>query len=794
MKGGRNLQRLLVFILSSAFASLQDEKGLFKSPPDCTLACQFNITWKGISENEYNVEVYGKDVAAGGYIAFGLPTSSTMRPAPVVVCSAALSNKTAVYWNTASYSSAPIKSVSEGLVGLQHLNENNGLYCSLQIKALFSFVSGDDSNHTFDLNNESYNIIMAQGAVTAGVVQKHVSKVKSTDKFTWGDNNDFKPTRNFSCTSDKGCFQYPDGCKTNCSFGLSWKGISENEYNVEVYGKDVAVGGYIAFGLPTSSTMGPAPIVVCSATLPNKTSVYWNTASYSSSPAKSVSEGLVSLQHLTEDNGLYCNLQINAQFSVLSSDGTNHTFDLNKDSYNIIMAQGLISAGVVQKHSSPGGRVKSPNQFKWGDENPFISNEDYKDCGSNIGCVGIPQACEKYQNCSILLRWFGDSQDQYNFTVLGTVKENAYLAVGLSLDNLMGNDSVIACSVGGGVNMYWNLPTKQSILLPNTTVGIQNETVSVSDSKLTCSFLLDSKLSISIPGTHAVQQFDLNTMQYYLLFATGLVNSSNVIQKHSISASTLTGLDISKYNDHNSQDIYDQCFDDKGCFGTPANCIQSKSCKIVATFSKLSDKLFEFEIGYPTSQPSSYAALALSNDDSMGDDSVMACIMNNGKFNVNLYWNTGSPKNSLISKDSHQGLSQISGSYQSGFVKCTFQRDAITNVSKSDGGFEVFDILMKKYFLLIATGNTDSNGIIQVHSIRDFTGTSQDLGSYGPVQNASKILVKLHGIGMILAWVFFANLGIFMACYFKKNFQVLFLDINFEQNIINIFFSRTRSC
>ena len=54
--------------------------------------------------------------------------------------------------------------------------------------------------------------------------------------------------------------------------------------------------------------------------------------------------------------------------------------------------------------------------------------------------------------------------------------------------------------------------------------------------------------------------------------------------------------------------------------------------------------------------------------------------------------------------------------------------------------------------------------------------TSQDLGSYGPIENASKVLVKLHGIGMILAWILFANLGIFMACYFKKNFQVLFVS------------------
>ena len=50
---------------------------------------------------------------------------------------------------------------------------------------------------------------------------------------------------------------------------------------------------------------------------------------------------------------------------------------------------------------------------------------------------------------------------------------------------------------------------------------------------------------------------------------------------------------------------------------------------------------FGFEIGFPSTSGSGYAALAFSDDDKMGDDSVMACTINNGKFDVAMYWNTG---------------------------------------------------------------------------------------------------------------------------------------------------------
>jgi hypothetical protein len=48
----------------------------------------------------------------------------------------------------------------------------------------------------------------------------------------------------------------------------------------------------------------------------------------------------------------------------------------------------------------------------------------------------------------------------------------------------------------------------------------------------------------------------------------------------------------------------------------------------------------------------------------------------------------------------------------------------------------------------------------------------QDLTSFGPVEAEANLILKLHAVSMILAWILCANLGAFVARYCKTIFGV----------------------
>ena len=940
---------LLLLLLASARAACPDGKGCFQEPAGCSSDCTLSITWRGIASDKYEVELMGKG-EPGGYVAFGLPDTAAMGPAPVIVCSSAFENSLQVYSNTA-YSSAPAKTGIDGIVEIIDTSEENGeINCKFTIASHFSVTSMDDSTSEIDLNSNSYNVILARGLVESGEIKKHDydSRVKSNDQFNWGENNE-----NLEIT-DQGHYESPEGCQAdNCSISVTWIGSSETEYQVELMGK-TASGGYVAFGLPDTSHMGPSPVIVCSTSLPHSSEIYWNTASYTSTPAKLSQNESVQLKNITETDGVVsCLFKIGSQFSIIADDNTSHSFDLNSNSYNVILAVGSVnSSGIIQQHTK---RDHSKDQFSWSDNNQFITSDKYSECEKTMGCTGFPSNCVASNNCSILFQWFGLNESQYNMTIQGTADDSTYLAMGLSTDRLMGNDSVVACSSTGGVQMYWNV-VGNSILLPESTVGVASSSVTVVDNNLWCTFILDATLNISVPDTNqtvpfqlnsepfvimlatgpvdnktiqyhdknksstaeAVElfkynshvkpeepkldysdcddtqgcvglpdgcvisknctnlvkwkgaseskyefslsgesaantyiavglsfddkmgndsvvacldgknvglfwntelysnlpldesmaslsntsatlvdgimncsfvidsdfqisvpnntkstiEFDLNTDQFHVMLASGPLKSDSLLAKHTNKTVTADSIDLSSFNSFISSGVYDNCFDLKGCFGNPDGCVTERNCKVIATYKKLSTDNFQFQIGFPSSETSGYAAMGLSDDDKMGPASAMACTINNGKIDVNMYWNSASYSSTIL-QDKYAGLSKITGEFNSGFVTCTFQRDAVTNVSKSgDGGFEMFDLINNEYYLLIAAGDVNANNIIQKHSLTDKTGSAIDLASYGPVARSAELMMKLHGVFMVLAWLLCSNLGVFVARYFKPQFQV----------------------
>lgn len=203
--------------------------------------------------------------------------------------------------------------------------------------------------------------------------------------------------------------------------------------------------------------------------------------------------------------------------------------------------------------------------------------------------------------------------------------------------------------------------------------------------------------------------------------------------------------------------VYDECGNTKGCFGFPAECEASKKCTMLVTYSKVLSG-YKFEIMSNT--VSGYVAAGLSDDDKMGDDSVMACMASNSGADVVMGFNNG--RNNELLVESKYGLSEIQAAVVDGKTYCTFVRDPSTEISGI-----VFDLDNDRFHLMLATGSANPNGL-SYHDKRTVSSGTVSLDSFEAVESRSELFRTLHACFMIGAWICAASCGIMVARYFKK--------------------------
>ncbi|XP_065088030.1 putative ferric-chelate reductase 1 homolog isoform X2 [Ochlerotatus camptorhynchus] len=208
--------------------------------------------------------------------------------------------------------------------------------------------------------------------------------------------------------------------------------------------------------------------------------------------------------------------------------------------------------------------------------------------------------------------------------------------------------------------------------------------------------------------------------------------------------------------------IYQGCGENKGCFGFPEGCVETRNCRaVVATVVEGERYIFEMKSGF--NRPA-YVAVGLSNDAKMGDDSVIECVPEQGTVNAYASWTFAGPYGV-----SRQGIAQnffrlLEKSYVDGMIHCKVERDAVSTVKG-----QKFDMINEKYHLLLATGSQADSTHVSYHDIgRHVSGAPLALAEVGPVQGMSKLLLRLHGAFMLTAWIGTASLGILLARYFRQ--------------------------
>jgi hypothetical protein len=347
---------------------------------------------------------------------------------------------------------------------------------------------------SFDLNSTPYYVMLATGPVSATnhQVQYHTKRAVTFQPVNLADFNPFiKPTG-----ENSGCYGRPKGCdcRSNCTLlRAEWRAKSLDTYSIIINGG--TEDSYLAIGFPTAGEMGPAPVVVCAKAggLSNgqQTAIYWNPPAGTpilvndSSPADLVTVVAVDVV----DGQLVCSLDLKAAFQI-KTDGQNTsiiTRDLNSEAYFVILATGPLKEGELQQHTERG---HTSSAVWWSDYNSFLPIS-YHGCNETVGCEGLPVGCISARNCSVLLRYKAVAEESYQLTLTGTAEDSTYLAFGLSLDEKMGDDSVVACIPveGVGVVMYWN-KVGNSIPLPNMSEGVSSGTAILEDGVLSCTFLL----------------------------------------------------------------------------------------------------------------------------------------------------------------------------------------------------------------------------------------------------------------------------------------------------------------
>lgn len=86
--------------------------------------------------------------------------------------------------------------------------------------------------------------------------------------------------------------------------------------------------------------------------------------------------------------------------------------------------------------------------------------------------------------------------------------------------------------------------------------------------------------------------------------------------------------------------FYTGCDETKLCFGAPGGCVASKNCKAVAAVRVNGDR-YEFEM--QATDGAAWVGVGLSEDDQMGDDSVIECVKEGNGVEAYMSWTTPRP-------------------------------------------------------------------------------------------------------------------------------------------------------
>ncbi|KAJ8966292.1 hypothetical protein NQ317_019194 [Molorchus minor] len=222
--------------------------------------------------------------------------------------------------------------------------------------------------------------------------------------------------------------------------------------------------------------------------------------------------------------------------------------------------------------------------------------------------------------------------------------------------------------------------------------------------------------------------------------------------------------EIPKESSTDFDPFYDGCTHTKLCFGAPVNCVLSKNCQAVVAITVTGDA-YDFEL--KAEDPAAWVGVGLSDDNKMGDDSIIECVKRGNKAAAYMSWTSNSPYSAVRLRNPQLGIQLLNSSIVDGAIYCKVRRDVVTQVNGV-----TFDLINEKYNLLIAAGASANETSVLYHGIT-FLASAKTLAlsDVSTVAAASKLLIRLHGSFMLAAWIGTASIGIFLARYYRQTWK-----------------------
>ncbi|XP_028966478.1 putative ferric-chelate reductase 1 homolog [Galendromus occidentalis] len=215
------------------------------------------------------------------------------------------------------------------------------------------------------------------------------------------------------------------------------------------------------------------------------------------------------------------------------------------------------------------------------------------------------------------------------------------------------------------------------------------------------------------------------------------------------------------YKPEIEDDVYDKCGVTAGCTGLPRDCIDTKDCEVLLTYTEEPGFGYRFELA-TTAGENHYAAAAFSDDDRMGNDAVVECVDTNGNIEIRESWNKANERvNEVLPTSNIQKVSQKS---EGGVKSCVWRRPYSTEV----GGLN-FDLKGRNYIFLASGDVSDQGGGKSKHDEVVASDRPVDL-SAARVERVddSHLWIQTHATLMTVAWLFTASIGIMLARHYKN--------------------------
>ncbi|XP_068248555.1 putative ferric-chelate reductase 1 homolog isoform X2 [Palaemon carinicauda] len=185
----------------------------------------------------------------------------------------------------------------------------------------------------------------------------------------------------------------------------------------------------------------------------------------------------------------------------------------------------------------------------------------YLGCRVNKGCFGFPSGCIDAENCQMLATYAKVSSG-YKFEIMGDAANDAYVAIGLSDDQKMGKDSVMACtSTNGQVDVLMGFNSgKSNEILTDSKYGLSDIKTAGIDGRVYCSFIRQAMTEINNI------QYNLQDERYHLMLAKGPAASPAKLSYHNAREVTVGTSSMDEFAALESSQIGDLYLKLHACF------------------------------------------------------------------------------------------------------------------------------------------------------------------------------------------------------------------------------------